>query len=81
MAALITLTATTAEGQLLQIIEGIGNLQVAAQAAAPAGTTTRRIVTQNVTDDIAGVKTVALQIPIATEAGGAGLISTAIAVY
>lgn len=82
MAAPITTTATTAEGQLLQVIEGITNLQVAAINAAGANSATvRRMITQNVSDDIAGTKTVTLTIPINVEVNAAGTAITAAVVY
>lgn len=82
MAAPITTTATTAEGQLLQVIEGITNLQIAAiNSAGTAGAAVRRIVTQNVSDDIAGTKTVTLSIPINVEVTAAGTGITAAVVY
>jgi hypothetical protein len=81
MAAPVTLTATTLEGQLLQIVEALTNAQLVATAAAAPGVTVRRIVTQNTSDDISGLKSVAISLPIAIEASANGLATVAIAVY
>jgi hypothetical protein len=81
MAAPITLSAPTLEGQLLQLIEEMTNAQLSAVLAAAPGVTVRRVITQNVSDDIAGVKTVSLQIPIAVQITATGTEATAIVVY
>lgn len=81
MAAPVILTATTLEGQLLQIVEAITNAQLAAATAATPGTAIRRIVTQNTSDDIAGIKSIAIQLPIAIEFSDSGLATVAMAIY
>jgi len=81
MADIVVLTATTAEGQLLQMIEAINNLQVAAIATAAPGTTVIRVVQSNVTDDLAGRKNVTLQIPVDTVISTNGLTTSAANVY
>lgn len=82
MAAPATLTATTLEGQLLQMVEHVTNAQVMAILAAGAnGATIKRIVTANVNDEIAGIKTVTLSIPISVETNNLGTGTTAAVVY
>ncbi|MEG4999694.1 hypothetical protein [Microcoleus sp. B4-D4] len=81
MAAIATLTATTLEGQLLQLIEEITNAQIIAVAAAAPGVTVRRIVSSNVTDDVAGTKSVTLSIPITVNINTTGTAVEAVAVY
>ena len=81
MAAIVVLSATTAEGQLLQMIEAINNLQVVAVGAAAPGTTVFRVIQSNLTDDLTGRKNVTLQIPVNTIIGTDGLETSATLVY
>ncbi|MEG4999386.1 hypothetical protein [Microcoleus sp. B4-D4] len=81
MAAIATLTATTLEGQLLQLIEEITNAQIIAVAAAAPGVTVRRIVSSNITDDVAGTKSVSLNIPITVNINATGTAVEAVPVY
>ena len=81
MAAPVTLTATTLEGQLLQLVEAVTNAQIIAIGAAAPGTTVRRIVSANTTDDITGIKTVTLSLPVAVTTNESGTAIEAVAVY
>jgi hypothetical protein len=82
MAEPVTLTATTLEGQAIQIIEALSNAQTAAIiAAGTGGAAVKRIVTSNVSDEIGGVKSVTLSFPINTVASATGLETTAAVVY
>jgi hypothetical protein len=81
MAAPATLTATTLEGQLLQLIEFVTNEQVNAIANAAPGVTVRRLIAANTTDDISGTKTVSLSLPVSVNTNAAGTATTAVEVY
>ena len=81
MAATVTLTATTLEGQLLQLIEAITNAQIIAIGSAAPGVTVRRIVASNTTDDVTGIKTVTLSLPVSININSGGTATEAIPVY
>ena len=81
MAAPVILTATTLEGQLLQMIEAVTNAQIMAVANAAPGATVRRIVASNNTDDINGIKTVSLSLPVMINVNALGTEVEAISVY
>lgn len=81
MAATVVLTATTLEGQLLQLVEAVTNAQIIAIGAAAPGVTVRRLVASNTTDDITGIKTVTLSLPVAVATNATGTAIEAIAVY
>lgn len=81
MAATVTLTALTLEGQLLQLIEAVTNAQIIAVGAAAPGVPVRRIVASNTTDDVTGIKTVTLSLPVAVTTNDTGTAVEAIPVY
>ena len=81
MAAPATLTATSLEGQLLQLIEAVTNAQIIAVGSASPGVTVRRIITANTTDDITGTKTVALSLPVTVNTNSTGTAIEATEVY
>ena len=81
MAATVTLTALTLEGQLLQLVEAVTNAQIIAVGAAAPGVAVRRIVASNTTDDVTGIKTVTLSLPVAVTTNATGTAVEAIPVY
>ena len=81
MAAPAILTATTLEGQLLQLIEFVTNAQLIAINAAAPGVTVRRIITSNTTDDMTGTKAVNLSLLVAVNTSATGTTTEAVEVY
>ncbi|MFB8795550.1 MAG: hypothetical protein U7126_15320 [Microcoleus sp.] len=81
MAAPATLTATTLEGQLLQLIEFVTNAQLIAINSAAPGVTVRRIITSNTTDDMSGTKIVNLSLPVLVNTNTTGIATEAVEVY
>jgi hypothetical protein len=81
MAGIAVLTATTLEGQLLQLIEAVTNAQIVAVGAAAPGATVRRIVTSNNTDDVSGIKTVSITLPVIVNIDSTGTKVEAVSVY
>lgn len=80
MAAPVTLTASSAEGQLLQLIEHITNIQLIAQANGLTQTPPIQrpsIVQSNVVNPITGIASITLQLPFDMNltATGTGIVA------
>ncbi|MDY7022244.1 MAG: hypothetical protein SWJ54_12945 [Cyanobacteriota bacterium] len=72
MASSVTFTSATLEGQLLEVVERVANLQVQA-SKNPNNVNT---VTAYNTNSLTNVLTVTLSIPITTTVGASGKIET-----
>lgn len=84
MAAPVTLTATSAEGQLLQLIEHITNIQLIAQATSLALTPPVQkpaIVLSNLVNPVTGIATISLQLPFDMNLTATGTGITAREIY
>lgn len=80
MAAPATLTASSAEGQLLQLIEHITNIQLIAQASGLSQNPPVQrpsIVQSNVVNPITGIASITLQLPFDMNltATGTGIVA------